>query len=66
MLKLFATSVRQGVHIVVEQEGRSCFDEVHDLTPEAVFEAAVPVTGTARGVYPDHRCPGKISADLGA
>lgn len=43
VLKLFATSVRQGVRIVVEQEGRSCFDEVHDLTPEAVFEAAAPV-----------------------
>lgn len=49
VLKLFATSVRQGVRIVVEQEGRSCFDEVHDLTPEAVFEAAVPVT-ELRGV----------------
>lgn len=49
VLKLFATSERKGVHVVVEQEGRSCFDEVHDLTPETVFEAGVAVT-ELRGV----------------
>lgn len=43
-LKLFATSEQPALHIVVEHNGRVCFDEVRSLSPEAVFDASVPVS----------------------
>ena len=48
-LKLFATSKQEALHIVVEHNGRICFDEVQTLSPEKVFEAQVPVA-ELRGV----------------
>lgn len=60
VLKLFATSVLKGVHIVVKSQGKTLLDRVADLTPEAVF------THTIEGVVPNeakiyiYRADGKL------
>jgi tetratricopeptide (TPR) repeat protein len=42
-LKVFATSAQRGLRITVAKEGRTVFETVADITPEAIFEAGVPV-----------------------
>lgn len=44
LLKVFATSAQEKLHIVVKENGRVCFDTTQDVTPENIFEAFVPVS----------------------
>lgn len=60
VLKLFATSVRRGVRIIVKSQGHTVLDKIADLSPEAVF------THTLDGVLPSeaeievYRSTGKL------
>ena len=49
ILKLFATSQEQGVHVQVLQNKQPLLDTVQDLSPENVFQIAVP-TGMLEGI----------------
>lgn len=48
-LKVFATSVQNALHIVVEKDGQPLLDIIRDASPAAVLEEAVP-TGSLKGV----------------
>lgn len=60
VLKLFATSIQNEVHIVVKSQGQTVLDKIVDLTPEAVF------THPMNGVLPNeakiyiYRADGKL------
>ena len=43
LLKVFATSVQNDLHIVVEKAGEVCLDITRDITPENILEEFVPV-----------------------
>lgn len=43
-LKLFATSVQKGLHILVTKGGTPLLDTVQDVSPEHIFEISVPVS----------------------
>ena len=49
ILKLFATSQQKGVRVQVLQNKQPLLDTVQDLSPEKVFQIAVP-TGTLEGI----------------
>lgn len=47
-LKVFATSLQQGLHITVCQDGSAVYDTVCDLSPEQVWDVLLPSVSTER------------------
>ena len=43
LLKVFATSEQAELKIKVEKAGNNCFETISNITPENIFEAAVPI-----------------------
>lgn len=43
LLKIFATSIRKNLHIVIEKAGKVCLDIVRDISPETICEEFVPI-----------------------
>lgn len=59
-LKIFATSIQNNLHIVVKNKGVVCFDITADLSPETVFESAVPVADLRDAEVYIYRNTGKL------
>ena len=50
LLKLYATSARQGLQVKVVKEGKNVLEVVCDVTPECIWETEVPVVDLG-GIY---------------
>lgn len=60
ILKVFATSKQEKLRLLVKNNGVTCFDEIHNLTPEEVFEAEVPVIDTTKSEVYIYSPQGKL------
>lgn len=60
ILKLFATSVQKALRIVVRMHGQTVFDELADLSPEAVFTHTLDGVSPSQAAVEVYRSTGKL------
>lgn len=59
-LKVFATSAQKDLHITITQAGIPILDIRQDITPEAVFEASIPVANLKKIQVSIYSASGKL------